>query len=91
VTATVEKWGPHNAAEMCGLGAFGGKSLTNLMPIIFALAGLPVYVASSQSAPLTRMHPAFSPCRAARPSHRAPRTSIHRFLFGSIEKLTHFL
>ncbi len=36
---------------MRGLGALCGKSLTNLMPIIFALAGLPVYVASPQSAP----------------------------------------
>jgi hypothetical protein len=36
---------------MCGLGAFLRKGLTNLIPIIFALAGFPVYVASSQSAP----------------------------------------
>jgi hypothetical protein len=36
---------------MRGLRAFLRKRLTNLMPIIFALAGFPVYVASSQSAP----------------------------------------
>ncbi len=40
-----------HGTKMCGLGAFLGKRLTKLMPMIFALAGLPVYVASSQSAP----------------------------------------
>jgi hypothetical protein len=33
------------------MGAFLRKGLTNLIPIIFALAGFPVYVASPQSAP----------------------------------------
>ena len=39
--------------EVCGLDAFGGKGLTNLLPITFTpyLAGLTVYVASSRSAP----------------------------------------
>src|SRR5207302_8268080 len=47
------KMGSAHGAEMRGLRAFLGKSLTKLMPIIFArcLAGLTVYVASPQSAP----------------------------------------
>ena len=40
-----------HGAEVCALRTFSREGLTKLMPIIFALAGLPVYVASSQSAP----------------------------------------
>jgi hypothetical protein len=36
---------------MRGFRSFSRQRLTKLMPIIFALAGFPVYVASSQSAP----------------------------------------
>jgi len=36
-----------HGTEVRGLCAFLRQGLTNLMPIIFALAGFPVYVASS--------------------------------------------
>jgi hypothetical protein len=32
-----------------------------LVPIVFALSGLPIYVAQFPLAPMTRMTPAFSP------------------------------
>jgi len=54
--------------------------MTKLMLIIFALAGFPVYVASSQSAPLICSLPLTQPFGPARLSRSIPIGSIHHGL-----------
>jgi hypothetical protein len=65
----------HVALEVCEI-------VTESATIVFALSGLPIYVAQFPLAPLTRMHPGFSPCRAARPSHGVPAFRFIAFYSG---------
>jgi len=83
----MERLDIHVALEVCEIVI---ESAT-LVPIVFALSGLPIYVAQFPLAPLTRMHPAFSPCRAARPSHRVPAFRFIAFYWGQLKNSRTFL
>jgi hypothetical protein len=82
----MERLDIHVALEVCEIVI---ESAT-LVPIVFGLSAWANYVAQSPLAPLTRNADRALALWGCPSISSRPRISIHRLLFGLIEKFTHF-